>query len=391
MPVTATAQTRPVPPAVCGIGHTGLMLYSTILAGGSGTRLWPLSRASQPKFLHPLTGTGRTLLQATADRITPLSAPGQVYVVTGTSHAAAVARQLPAVPAANILVEPSPRDSCAAVSLAAAVLAGRDPAAVMAVFSADHLIGDERAFTEVIKSAAVAARAGYLVTVGVKAVRPDPRFGYLHVGEQVQLSEPAHTEVRLVAEFKEKPTPQVAVGYLESGGYLWNAGMFVFMVQAYLAELARQKPALHAGVMRVADARGTPEAETVMAQVWPTLEKISVDYAVMEGAAAARKVATVPADFPWSDVGDFDSLGESLAADDAGNLIIGSGAPVTVLRDVKDAVIVSDSGRVIAAIGMDDVVIADTKDALLVCPRSRAQEVKQIVDQLKERGADEYL
>ena len=164
------------------VGHSYWMLYSTILAGGSGTRLWPLSRAGAPKFLHPLTGTDRSLLQATVDRIGPLSAAGDIYVVTGTAHAAAIARQLPQVPAANILVEPSPKDSCAAVSLASAVLAQRDPDAIMAAFSADHLVGDERLFAEIIKQAAAAARAGYLTTVGIRPAHPDVRFGYLKLG-----------------------------------------------------------------------------------------------------------------------------------------------------------------------------------------------------------------
>ena len=187
------------------------MLYSTILAGGSGTRLWPLSRACEPKFLHPLTGTDRSLLQATVDRLGELSAASDIYVVTGTAHAAAISRQLPEVPAANILVEPSPRDSCAAVSLACAVLARRDPDAIMAAFSADHLIGDEPRFTEVIRQAAAAAADGYLTTVGIRPGHAEVRFGYLKLGD------PLRGEARSVAEFKEKPSLEVATSYLESG------------------------------------------------------------------------------------------------------------------------------------------------------------------------------
>src|SRR5215469_715714 len=159
------------------------MLYSTILAGGSGTRLWPLSRAGEPKFLHPLTGTDRSLLQATADRIRPLSAADHIYVVTGTAHAGAIRAQLPDLPAANILIEPSPRDSCAAVGLACAVLSSRDPDAIMAVFSADHLVGDERQFADVIRQAAATAAEGYLTTVGIRPTHAEVRFGYLKVGD----------------------------------------------------------------------------------------------------------------------------------------------------------------------------------------------------------------
>jgi mannose-1-phosphate guanylyltransferase len=361
------------------------MLYSTILAGGSGTRMWPLSRASEPKFLHPLTGTDRTLLQATADRTRELSEPSNVYVVTGTAHAAAIARQLPAVPAANILVEPSPRDSCAAISLAAAVIARRDPEAIMAAFSADHLIGDEPQFLEVIRQAEAAARQGYLTTVGIRPAHADVRFGYLRTGEPLP-AEARAGDARLVAEFREKPSPAVAREYLESGQYLWNAGIFVFAVQAFLAELERQKPELHAGIDAVAAAWETPERARVLDQVWPGLEKISVDYGVMEGAAAAGRVATVPADMPWSDVGDFHSLGESLPTDESGNLLIGA-AERMITRDVKDSVIVSTTDRVVALVGLANIVVVDTPDAVLVCSRERAQEVKQVVDELRDRGA----
>ena len=360
------------------------MLYSTILAGGSGTRLWPLSRAGEPKFLHRLTGTNRSLLQATVDRIEPLSAASHVYVVTGTAHAAAIASQLPSVPAANILAEPSPKDSCAAVSLACAILARRDPDAVMAAFSADHLIGDQPRFVQVIEEAAIAAQRGYLTTIGIRPAHAEVRFGYLRVGD------PLGGDARLVAEFREKPSREVAAAYVESGQYLWNAGIFVFAVAAFLAELARQRPALSAGIARIAAAWDSPERGSVLAETWPGLEKISVDYGVLEGAASAGHVATVPADMPWSDVGDFDSLGESLPADESGNLVLATQAEV-ITRDVKDAVIVSTTERVIAVVGLDDIVVVDTPDATLVCARSRAQEVRQVVEELRDRGHDSKL
>jgi len=355
------------------------MLYSTILAGGSGTRLWPLSRARDPKFLHALTGTDRSLLQATADRVGPLSAPDQIYVVTGTAHAAAISRQLPAVPAANILIEPSPKDSCAAVSLACAVIARRQPGALMAAFSADQLIGDQDRFVEIIEQAAAAAQDGYLTTIGIRPGHAEVRFGY------VKLGAPTSGEARAVAEFKEKPSLELAARYVESGQYLWNAGIFVFAVEAFLAELARQRPRLSDGIARIADAWDGADREAILAEVWPGLEKISVDYGVLEGAAAAGKVATIPADMPWSDVGDFDSLGDSLPTDESGNLMI-AGAAEIIARDVKDAVIVSTTDRVVAVVGLDDVVVVDTADATLVCARPRSQEVKHIVEELRHRG-----
>jgi mannose-1-phosphate guanylyltransferase len=356
-----------------------------IPAGGSGTRLWPLSRAGHPKFLHPLSGTGRSLLQGTVDRLTRFTPENRVYVVTGTGHAAAVARQLPEVPDDNILVEPSPRDSCAAVALAAAVISQRDPDAVMAVFPADHLVADPVRFTDVARTATAVASAGYLATIGITPTRPETGYGYLHAG--AALGEVP--EAMRVVEFREKPSYDVAVEYLKSGHHLWNAGMFVWQVSVFLEELARQRPALHAGIMRIAASWDNPSRETVLAEEWSHLEKISVDYAVMEGAAAVGRVATVPGDFGWNDVGDFHTLGDTLPADADGNVVIGPGQTLTV--DSEHNVLVPQGGRLLALLGVRDLVVVETGDVTLVCHRHRAQDVKKLVDQLRDRGDTDYI
>jgi mannose-1-phosphate guanylyltransferase len=360
--------------------------WAVVLAGGSGTRLWPLSRAAQPKFLHALTGTPDSLLQATMRRIDPLAPARRTLVVTGIHHAAAVSRQLAQLPPENIVVEPSPRDSCAAVGLAACLIHRTDPGALMGVFPADHLIRDEPAFLEVFRAALAGAAAGRLVTIGIPPTHPETGYGYLRCGPAVS-GRPAGE--RAVLEFAEKPSRKVAERYLATGDYLWNGGMFAWRVDVFLAELRRQRPELHDGLARIARAWDTPEQDAVAGEVWPGLPKISVDYAVMETAAAAGLVSTVPGRFGWHDIGDFHSLGELLGeTTEAGNVVLAGSAR---LRDTKSSVVVSGSGRLVATIGVHDLVIVDTPDVLLVCPRGRAQEIKAFVDELKATGEDRYL
>ncbi|WP_434742965.1 mannose-1-phosphate guanylyltransferase [Micromonospora sp. SH-82] len=363
------------------------MLYAVIPAGGSGTRLWPLSRAGHPKFLHPLTGTSASLLQATVDRLAPLTTPERTLVVTGAAHAASVARQLTGLPEQNILVEPSPRDSCAAIALAAGVIALRDPKAVMGSFAADHLIGDPQRWAETVREAVRGAEQGLLMTVGITPTRPETGYGYLETGDPT-----GDGPLRPVAEFKEKPAAEVAEAYLRSGRHLWNASMFVWRVDVFLAELARQQPALYTGITAIAAAWGTPEQDEVLGTVWPTLPKISVDYAVMEGAAEAGRVATVPGDFGWNDVGDFHTLGDVLPADADGNVVLGAeGKPGVLIKDSTGLVLVPQSGRLVSVLGLHDVIVVDTADAVLVCPRDRAQDVKALVDELKARGEENLV
>jgi mannose-1-phosphate guanylyltransferase len=362
------------------------VLHAVIPAGGSGTRLWPMSRAAHPKFLQPLGGTAASLLQLTAARLAPLAPPTHTYVVTGGGHAAAVARQLPRLPAGNLLVEPAPRDSGAAIGLAAALIAGREPEAVMGSFAADHLVADGERFAEVVRQAVAVARDGLLMTVGVTPTRPETGYGYLRCGGVYDRG-PA----RKVEQFTEKPSREVARDYLASGDHLWNAGMFVWRVDSFLAELARQCPELHDGLATIAAAWHTSAREEVLGRVWPGLPRISVDYGVMEGAAAAGLVATVPGDFGWHDIGDFDTLAEVLPGDEAGNVVVAGPPDRVLLRDTSGSVLVPGSDRLVAALGVRDLVVVDTPDAVLVCPRDRAQDVKQLVDELSRRGETALL
>lgn len=372
------------------------MLHAVIPAGGSGTRLWPLSRADHPKFLLPLTGSGESLLQATVARLRPLVPPERTLVVTGHRHAAAVAGQLPDLPADNVLAEPSPRDSGAAIGLAAAVIARRDPAAVMGSFAADHVVRDRDGFEAAIHEAVRGAHEGWLMTVGMRPTYPETGFGYVQCGEDA-----GGGRVRRVRRFKEKPDHDLAVRFVASGDYLWNASMFVWRVDVFLAELARQQPVLHAGLVRIAAAWDTADRDRVLGTVWPDLPRIAVEYAVMEDAAARGTVATVPGDFGWSDIGDFRNLAELLPADAHGNVVVAGEAPAEAgsgagretvrLRDSTGSVVIANGGRLVCALGMTDVVVVDTPDALLVCPRDRVQDVKQLVDDLKAGDATAYL
>ena len=368
-----------------GTGRTLPGFYAVIPAGGAGTRLWPLSRAAHPKFLHDLTGTGRSLLQSTWDRLVPLAQ--SVCVVTGAAHAAAVTEQLPALGPDDLFVEPSPRDSTAAIGLAAAVLVRRDPEAVVGSFAADHVIGDQQVFAAAVAEAVATARTGLLVTVGITPTYPATGFGYVCAGEPLDV--PGAPSARRVTRFVEKPDTQTAAQYLETGGYRWNAGMFVVRAATLLDLLAEHQPALAAGLHAIADAWAGPGREEVLGRVWPTLTRIAIDYAVAEPAAAAGRVGVVPGEFGWDDIGDFNALAALLPTGPDGVQVLGD--PASVLAPGGRAVVVSASGRLVALLGVEDLVVVDTPGALLVASRERAQDVKAIVDLVRARGRDDVL
>lgn len=382
--------------------------HVVIPAGGSGTRLWPLSRAANPKFLQPLTGTNRSLLQSTFDRLAPLAEPGRLMVVTGAGHAAAVARQLPELPVEQIVAEPSPRDSCGAIGLAAALIERREPGSVMGSFAADHVISDTERFAQTVRVAVEGARAGHMMTIGITPTHAETGYGYIHCGEPlgVDSGEPLGVDcgepldrpgIRRVLEFKEKPPRQTAQAYLDSGEYLWNASMFLWRTDVMLAELERQRPDIHAKLVTIAEHWDTNEREAVLDREWTTLPKIAIEYAVVEGSAAAGKVATTPGDFGWFDVGDFDALGQLLDPRSADSVaVLNTGGPVADGQGVLSVeserlVIVPSGGRLVATLGLSDVIVVDTPDVVLVCPRNRAQGVKQLVEDLRNRGQTQYI
>jgi mannose-1-phosphate guanylyltransferase len=351
--------------------------WAVIPAGGAGTRLWPLSRSASPKFLADLTGTGRSLLQATVDRLLPLTGE-RLLVVTGTDHREAVAEQLPDLADDALVAEPSARDSMAAIGLAAAQLERSDPDAVMGSFPADHVITEPSVFRETVRTAVEVARDDWLVTIGIDPLSASPAFGYIHLGAAL----PDQRGVFRVRAFVEKPSPFVAEGYLASGEYRWNAGMFVARPTVLLDLLAESDPSFAAALRDIAADPSRLE------ELWPKLPRIAVDHAVAEPAADAGRVVTVPASFGWDDVGDFDALAELLGATDdrVVPVVLGPEALATAVHST--GLVVPASGRLVAVVGIDDVVVVDTPDAVLVTTRSRAQDVRRVVQELKESGRD---
>ncbi len=357
--------------------------YAVIPAGGIGSRLWPLSRASAPKFLHDLTGNGQTLLQDTWDRLLPIS-QGRTMVVTGDVHAGAVSEQLPNLDFNDVVLEPSPRDSTAAIALAAAILAKRQPDVIIGSFAADHVILEEDKFRSAVAEAVEIAASGKIVTIGIRPTEPSVAFGYIKRGKQI-----GDSKAFDVAKFVEKPRLPKAKKYFESGEYLWNAGMFIAPAELLLQILAKTEPALERGVRQIAEAWDTDQRAEVMKQVWPTLNKIAIDYSVAEPAAAKGLVAVVPGEFEWHDVGDFAAIAELQSEGRKNHLaVLGS---ARVLSDSSSGILVSETGRLVALIGLENVIVVDTPDALLVTSKEHAQKVKSLVDVLRQSGHSELL
>lgn len=361
--------------------------HAVIPAGGIGSRLWPLSRASAPKFLHDLTGSGQTLLQDTWDRVTPIAKADRTMVVTGVAHEGAVLAQLPKLLSNNLVLEASPKDSTTAIALAAAILARREPDVIIGSFAADHVIQDSGVFQVAVAEAVALAATDLIVVIGIEPTEPSVGFGYIKSGEAIDVQ--GAPSALKVDKFVEKPKLERAKKYVESSKYLWNAGMFIAPAALLLRQLAKSEPELHAGILELAAAWDTDKKDQVIKKVWPSLKKVAIDYSIAEPAAEAGLVAVVPGKFSWHDVGDFAAIAELQSQGRKNNLaVLGS---ARVLSDSSSGILVSDTKRMIAVIGLEDVIIVDTPDALLVTNKENAQKVKALVDSLKATGHDEIL
>ena len=361
-------------------------MYAAILAGGVGTRLWPRSRQSQPKQFSDIIGSGRTMIQATADRIAGLVDPQDIYVVTGLPYAALAADQLPDVPTEQILAEPSGRNTAPAIGLACVHIHRRDPKAIVAFLHSDHVMLDPAAFRTALSRAKDAAEAGYIATLGIEPTFPHTGYGYIKRGAPVAGLPTDPLEVYTVEQFLEKPDRTTAESFLADGGYYWNGGIFVCRVDVMLDEFTRQLPNLAAGLSRIDAALAhSPEVgDATLADVWPDLPSISIDHGIMEHAKA---VATVPLVAGWNDVGSWDALEAILEQDESRNFVARGG----ILSLQSHGNIVYSDKQVVALIHVENLVVVDTGDTLLVGDKQQMQKVKEVVDRLRELGLSHLL
>jgi mannose-1-phosphate guanylyltransferase len=355
-------------------------VYAAILAGGGGTRLWPLSRAEQPKHLLRLR-CDRSLVGETFARLQPLIAPDHVMAITVAHHAQTVLEHLPNVPRQNIVIEPQGRSTGPCVGLMAALIHKRDPQAIMVSLHADHAIQDQEGFRGVLRAAIRAAEDDHLVTLGIVPSGPETGYGYIQRGDL--LGQAAGHEVYRVERFLEKPDPEKAKACVDSGRYFWNSGMFVWKASVILGEVRRLMPDLYEQLMEIAPALDTPRQPDVIKRIWQTVSPVPVDIGIMEGA---EDVVVVPADIGWSDVGSWTSVADLSPADADGNVLQGE----HVALDCQDT-FVHSTGRLVAALGLEGMIVVETGDAVLVCPKERAQDVKRIVEKLKQEGREAYL
>ncbi|QDV36709.1 mannose-1-phosphate guanylyltransferase [Tautonia plasticadhaerens] len=354
------------------------MLHAVIMAGGSGTRFWPKSRRDRPKQLLRLHGDA-TMIQQTLARVSPLIPPDRTWVITGADQAEATRAQLPELPAEQVVGEPCPRDTAACVGLAAALVAARDPEATMVVLPADHVIEPVDAFLASVRAASelVEDDPTAFVTFGITPDRPETGYGYIERAELV--GRPGGISAYRVERFREKPDRDTAERFLETGRFVWNAGIFIWRAGAVLDALARHRPALAEAIGRVSGTLGTPGFREALEREYPSMEKIPIDKAVMEQAENVR-VLEVP--YSWNDVGDWRALTALVPPDERGNSTQG---PV-LAPGTSDCIIVSDEGKLIAALGVEGLVIVQSGGATLVARKDQLDRLKAMVEGLGEAG-----
>lgn len=361
------------------------MLHALIMAGGAGTRFWPKSRQSTPKQLLEIAGNG-TMIQQTVRRMLPSVEPRRVHVITNASLVEATRAQLPSVPPQNVIGEPCGRDTAACIGLGALLAQRLDPKATLAVMPADHVIGPDASFTRALNvCVSLAEQADTLVTMGIRPTYPSVDYGYIHRGPKLGAND--GVPFYEATEFKEKPDRATAEKFVASGEYYWNSGMFVWRADTILRCMARHMLKLHEALTRIRPSLGTPEEARVVAEEYERLEKKSIDYGVMEPAAKAGMVKVVEAIYDWDDVGTWRAVERHRPADTAQNVVVGKHVGV----DTKGCIVAGEDGHLVTTVGVSNLIVIHTKDATLVCRKDLAQDVKKLVDKLREGGLSSYL
>lgn len=359
-------------------------MYIVILAGGSGTRFWPLSRVTRPKQLISITGDC-SMLQRTVERVLPLN-PKRILVITNHLQIDETERQLrfyDSVPV-DVIAEPVGRNTAPAIGLAAALIASCDPSGVMAVLPADHFIKNEKALRDTLTFAGESARSGFLITLGIMPSRPETGYGYieaemdLHVGDNLQGPFP-------VRRFVEKPPLVEAVRYLNEGNFFWNSGMFVWRADTIMKEMAAYMPTFYEKLLQSGVAIGNITLKEQIASLYQDLESVSIDYAIMEKSS---RVLMVPVEMGWSDVGSWSALPEVIEPDNNGTVCVNAAGHISI--DSSHCLIYADQ-KMVATVGIHNIVVVSTPDAILICDKERCQDVKKVVEQLGTAGLTEYL
>jgi mannose-1-phosphate guanylyltransferase len=358
--------------------------YAVIMAGGGGTRLWPLSRKNRPKQMLQLVDE-RTLFQSAVQRLEGVFPTERIFVVTVKDQAEELQVQCPEIPEGNFILEPLPRGTASVVALAAVALNTIDPDAVMAVLTADHVIQNIEKYHQILNSAYSAAQDDYLITLGITPTFPATGYGYIQQGEQIDSY--GDLNAFKVIRFKEKPSEEKAQEMLDAGNHAWNSGMFVWRVDRILNEFERQMPDLHSKITAISEAWNRPDRQEILGRIWPKIHPETIDYGIMENA---ERVAVIPAkSLGWSDVGSWDALFDVLPSDDDGNIVIG-GFHIPV--DTSDSLIyMNQDRRLIVTIGVNDLVVVDTGDVVLVCRKDQAQKVREVVGQLTKASNGDYV
>ncbi|HLA43597.1 MAG TPA: sugar phosphate nucleotidyltransferase [Aggregatilineales bacterium] len=355
--------------------------YALIMAGGGGTRLWPLSRKNRPKQMLSLVGSN-SLFHISVTRLASLFPPGRIFVVAGESQVEALRADVPELPAENFIIEPFGMDSGPAAALGVAHIAKINPDAVIAILTADHYIGDVWGFCDALRAAHEVAQKGFIVTLGIKPTYPATGFGYIQQGEELITA--YNLKIYHSSGFKEKPDNDTARQFVDSKQYSWNSGMFIWSAAQALDEFKRQQPGLYDLLTTIQSAHASADYRATIEKVWSQMPKISLDYAVME---KAEKVAMIPIDIGWSDIGSWAAVYDELAGASGENVMMGDGSHVDI--DAHGALI--NSNRMVVTIGVDNLVIVDTDDVLMICTRDRAQDVKLAVQHMKDHKLDRYL